>query len=184
MRGLARALAMFGGLLLLALILLTGVSVAGRMANGLGHAAWLLDAAPGVAALLQRLGPVNGDFEIVEAVIAVAIMCFFPWCTLERRHASVDIVTSALPAAVQKAIDCCWDLLLAAVMALLTWRLQEGTRNKFDYGETTSLLEFPLWWSYAATTVAAAVTTFTALVVAWWRLREPMITSDDHGPAA
>ena len=75
---LARMLALLGGLVLVALTIITCISIAGRALISFG------------------LGPVPGDFELVEAGVAFAIFAFLPWCQLNRGHATVDLFTSFL----------------------------------------------------------------------------------------
>ncbi|WP_102107947.1 TRAP transporter small permease [Oceaniglobus roseus] len=163
---LARLMALLGGLVLVALVLLTVVSVAGRGLNTLGHSAFLEQAAPGLAAWLLGLGvgPVNGDFEIVEAGIAFAIFAFLPLCQLRSEHATVDVFTNLLPAPATRALAAFWEMLLALVILVIAWRLGVGFSEKLANGQTTFLLQFPLWWAYGASLLAAAV---AALVAAW-----------------
>ena len=40
------------------------------------------------------LGPVPGDFELVEVGTGFAVFAFLPWCQLKRGHATVDLFTS------------------------------------------------------------------------------------------
>jgi TRAP-type C4-dicarboxylate transport system permease small subunit len=49
------------------------------------------------------------------------------------------------------------DLLMLAVAILLCWRHWLGTVDKYGYGETTFILQFPLWWGYAASLVGAVM---------------------------
>ncbi|MEZ5448706.1 MAG: TRAP transporter small permease subunit [Thiolinea sp.] len=96
---LAHAMAIIGGLALTALILLTCVSILGRSGNTLAHSDWLSSSFPGLTQWLieHGVGPVNGDFELVEAGIAFAIFAFLPICQLRGGHATVDIFTTHLP---------------------------------------------------------------------------------------
>ena len=56
--------ALLGGAVLIVLTLLTVASVSGRALIPLG------------------LGPLPGDFELVEAGVAFAVFAFLPWCQL------------------------------------------------------------------------------------------------------
>lgn len=149
---------MLGGLVLLCLIAVTCLSILGRSANTIGHGDWLAASFPALAGWLVKLGPINGDFEIVEAGVAFAIFAFLPWCTIERGHATVDLFTSKLPDRANQVLALLWDIVYAGVMIVITWRLYEGTQNKIRYGETSFMLEYPIWWGFAACTVAAAIT--------------------------
>lgn len=148
---------MLGGLVLVGLIALTSISILGRSTNTIGHNDWIESTLPNLSAQLIRFGPVNGDFELVEAGVAFAILCFFPWCMIKRGHATVDVFTSFLPAKINQCLALIWDIVFAVVMAVITWRLYEGTMNKMRYTETTLMLEFPVWWAFALCTFASAV---------------------------
>jgi len=87
----ARLMALVGGLVLTSLIILTCVSVIGRGLNSLLHGP-IATIAPALSRRLLELGvgPVNGDFELVEAGIAFAIFAFIPLCQVSSGHATVD----------------------------------------------------------------------------------------------
>lgn len=44
-------------------------------------------------------------------------------------------------------------MLIAAV--LIAWRLYLGMTDKLRYGETTFIMQLPVWWGYAASLVGA-----------------------------
>lgn len=156
---LARALAILGGLALLAVTALTVASITGR------------------AFIRQGLGPVPGDFELVEALTAFAVFAFLPWCQLRRGHATVDVFTRMLPERANRLIDLACEVLMTAVVMLIAWRLWHGLIDKQRYHETTFILQFPLWWSYAAAFAAAAA----GVVVSVWAV--VLRTHELRGPA-
>ncbi len=141
----ARALAFAGGLCLCALIILTVVSVAGRALIGFG------------------LKPVPGDFELVEGGMSFAVFSFLPWCHLRRGNVSVEVFTAGLGAGANRFIDAVSDSLMLAFAVLLAWRHFLGVLDKKAYGETTFILQFPIWWAYAAGMVGAAGLVIVAL---------------------
>ena len=165
MEWLARTTAIVGGLVLCALVLLTSLSVLGRGLNTLAHSTFLETRLPELAGTLLALGvgPILGDFELVEAGIAFAVFCFLPVCQLHRAHASVDVFTRFLPPALQRAVVAFWEIVLTAVILLIAWRLYAGLEGKLRNGETTFLLQFPVWWAYAASFAAAVVACVVAL---------------------
>lgn len=165
---LARAMAALGGLVLTGLVLLTCVSVVGRMLNGGLHSEFAQTLFPDMARRLLDfgIGPVLGDFELVEAGVAFAIFAFLPYCQITRGHASVDIFVSSMPAAVNRIIGVMVDLIFAAVLVLIAHRLYAGMLDKLAYSETTFMLQFPLWWAYAASLAAASVAAFVACFMA------------------
>ncbi|MGJ8605318.1 MAG: TRAP transporter small permease [Marivita sp.] len=162
---LARGMAVLGGVVLTALVVLTCVSVLGRGLNSMGHSDWLIGLSQGAAdgLIAAGVGPVTGDFELVEAGIAFAIFAFLPICQLYAGHATVDVFTSRLSDRVNGWLVAFWDVVLTLVILLITWRLSAGLWDKFGNGETTFLLQFPIWWAYAASFVAALVASVTAI---------------------
>ena len=174
MRALARTTAIVGGMVLSALIVLTCVSIIGRALNTIGHSDVLtgLSQPLAEALLATGVGAVNGDFELLEAGIAFAIFAFLPICQLHGAHATVDVFTSFLPARANRWLIAFWEVVLAAVILLITWRLFVGLQSKMAYGETTFLLQFPVWWAYALSFSAACVAALVSVYCAVMRLVE------------
>lgn len=165
---LAEALALVGGLVLTALIMLICASVLGRGANTFGHSAWLTEHFPHLSEQLisTGIGPVSGDFELVEAGIAFAIFAFLPICQLRAGHASVDIFTSFMPQRFNQFLVAFWECVLAVIIVLISWRLFMGLQDKLNYGETTYMLQFPVWWAYAASFTASLLAAIIAVYCA------------------
>jgi TRAP-type C4-dicarboxylate transport system permease small subunit len=162
---LARAMAILGGIVLTILVVLTCVSVFGRGLNSMGHSDWLTALSQSLAdgLIAAGVGPVTGDFELVEAGIAFSIFAFLPICQLYAGHATVDVFTSRLSDRTNAWLIAFWDCVLTLVIWLITWRLFAGFLDKLGNGETTFLLQFPIWWAYAASFAAAFVASVTAL---------------------
>jgi len=171
---LARYFAQLGGIVLCALVILTCLSIAGRSLNGILHADWMQSLLPGLAATMLDLGvgPINGDFELVEAGMAFSIFAFLPLCQLHGAHASVDVFTSALPLRANRLLRAIIEIVFAAVLLLIAWQLFEGMQSKRNSGQTTFLLEFPVWWSYAVSLVAASMAALVAVYIAAMRVVE------------
>ncbi|PWK62325.1 TRAP transporter small permease [Roseicyclus mahoneyensis] len=169
---LARMMALMGGLVLTALVGLTCLSVLGRGLDRLGHAEGLMGFAPGLAAFLTGFGPVRGDYELVEAGIAFAVFAFLPICQLSAGHASVDLFTGMMSDRVNRFLIAFWEVVLAVVIVVIGWRLFMGFIEKIDNGQTTFLLQFPVWWAYGASFVAAAVAGLVGIYCALARVVE------------
>lgn len=174
MMGLARSLAIVGGIVLSILILLTCASILGRLLNGAFHGGFMQSVAPGFAnwALDMGVGPVNGDFELVEAGVAFAIFCFLPLCQITAGHASVDILANTFSARVNRFLRMVTEIVFAAVLVLIAWKLFDGMMSKKEYGETTFLLQFPIWWAYALSFVASLAAAIVGLYMAGVRTVE------------
>lgn len=170
----ARLMAIVGGIVLTGLIILTCLSVFGRGLNTLGHSALLTGMSQSVADLLISTGvaPISGDFELVEAGVAFAIFAFLPICQLYAAHATVDVFTSTFPKRLQDVLRTFWEVVFALLIVLIAWRLYEGTVSKYSYGETTLLLQFPVWWSYAASLFAAIIAAIVAIYCAFTQVVE------------
>ena len=174
MMALARFMAILGGIVLSLLIVLTCISILGRILNGFLHGDFMESVAPGFAAWMIELGvgPVNGDFELVEAGVAFAIFAFMPLCQITSGHASVDVFTNLLPRGFNRFSRMVIEIVFAAVLVLIAWRLYEGMMSKKSYGETTFLLQFPIWWAYGASYVGAVVAAIVGVYMALVRLFE------------
>ena len=164
---LSRVMAFLGGAVLIILTVVTVVSIVGR------------------GFVFAGLGPVPGDFELVEAGTAFAVFAFLPWCTFNRGHAMVNVFTTRLSPRARGALDLIADILLAIAAVVLAWRLWLGTLDKQSYGETTFILQFPLWWAFAASLAGAAVFVIVSVYMVARRIAElahgPQV-SDAEGP--
>jgi TRAP-type C4-dicarboxylate transport system permease small subunit len=171
---LARGTAVIGGLVLVALVLLTTVSIIGRSLSKALYSDFAESLLGGFAQTLVELGigEVNGSYELLEAGIAFAIFSFFPVCQMYSGHATVDIFTSYLPDRFNRAIIAFWEIVLAACLILICWRLFEGMQRYIGNGETTFFLQFPVWWAYLASFIASVVTCVVAVYCAIMRLAE------------
>jgi len=167
-KGLARALAILGGIVLVIITIITVISITGR------------------AFIWAGLRPVSGDFELVEAGVGFAVFAFLPWCQINRGHATVDIFTSFLPDQVNRHIDIAAEVLMTVAITFIAWRLWFGMQDKIRYSETTFILQFPVWWSFAACMVAAAIAVLVSFYMVGERLAElrtktPAPTTGERG---
>ena len=163
-QSLARLTALAGGLVLLALIVMTTTSVTGRIVG---------------------LGEITGNYEVLEAGIAFAIFSFLPITQLYGAHATVDIFTSFLGNRANRWIAAFWEVVLAAVIILIVLQLYGGMERYVRNGQTTLFLQFPVWWAYAASFAAGVVACITAVYCALARIAEALrgtpILPSEHG---
>lgn len=139
---LCRLLAVSGGVLLLAVAAMVTASV-----------------------LLRWFGanPVPGDFEIVQMAMAIVVFAFLPLCQVRRGNIAVQTFTSALPRVASRALDALWDLVYAAMAALLAYALMLGALDTYANRTETMVLTVPLWPAIA---IAAGLGGFLAIVAA------------------
>lgn len=136
----APVLALAGGFLLVGLAGLVTASVVMRWAGGEG---------------------VNGDFELVQMGLALAVFAFLPLCQAHRGNVMVDTFTTRLPARVQAAIDALWDLVYAGFAAFIAWRLSVGAAEALSSRTTSMVLGLPIHYAIGA---CAAMAAFLALI--------------------
>ena len=145
---LARLFALLGGVVLSLLIVQTCLSIVGRSINSILHNEFMQTTLPGFAngLLSTGIGPINGDFELVEAGMAFVIFAFLPLCQLKGAHASVDIFTSKLPKRANSFLRMIIEIVFAGVIVLIAVQLFSGMMSKLNSGQTTFLLQYPVWW--------------------------------------
>ncbi|MEN8710489.1 MAG: TRAP transporter small permease subunit [Paracoccaceae bacterium] len=168
-RRLSQGLAILGGCVLIGFALVICVSVIGMtvldLAKALGLKAWMKDAG------LGWIGPIQGDYEIVEMGMAWAIFAFLPITTATMAHARVEVMTTSFAGWVQRALDMFWMSVMAAVMIFIAERLFMGLISKLASGDQTFLLQIPLWWGYlgafALSVMVALIEVYCALRRAW-----------------
>ncbi|WP_323771872.1 TRAP transporter small permease [Antarctobacter sp.] len=172
--GLARVMALLGGVVLTLLVLITCISILGRVANTALHSDLMMSVAPGLATWLIDIGvgAIRGSYELVEAGMAFCIFAFLPFCQVTMGHASVDIFTNALPRGVNRFLEFLIASLFAVALVTIAIQLNAGMLRKFSSGQTSLLLEFPIWWAFAASLAGAALAAVTSVYVAVMRLYE------------
>ena len=138
-----RALALAGGALLLVAVVITLVSVIGRYAFN---------------------APVPGDYELVELVCAVGVFLFFPYTQAVGGNIAAEFFTAGLSPRHRRLLDVANDIVFTLVAMLLTWRLAVGFLDKFSTGETTILIQIPLWWAYGVAVVSMFLLSIVCLM--------------------
>lgn len=145
-------LALLGGLLVVGLSLLVTFSIVKRWATNEG---------------------VNGDFELVQMGLALAVFAFLPFCQARRGNIFVDTFTLRLPVRLQRALDGLWDLVFAGIAGLLAWRLALGARDAFTSATSSMVLGLPIGYAIAACAAMAGLLALVCLATALERFRSP-----------
>lgn len=147
----AAALAVAGGLIMVALALLVTASVLGR---------WLLGR------------EITGAFEVVQVGLAVAAFLFLPICQLRNQNIIVDSFTTHLSPRLRGGLDAFWALAYAGIALVLAWRLSIGASETIRSQMVTPMLRFPYGWGMAVGTVALCFLALVSVIVAMRHLRE------------
>ncbi len=151
---LSKALTIVSGVLLIAAIALTCISIVGRSLIPIG------------------LSSLPGDYELVEMLCGLAVFAFMPYCQLKKGNISVDLFVTNLGHKAMTWTQLLGDIVITGLVAVLAWRHGAGTFAKYDYEETTFILEFPIWVPYAAALLLLILTAVTSLFTVWRDIRE------------
>jgi TRAP-type C4-dicarboxylate transport system permease small subunit len=117
--------------------------------------------------------PIDGDVELTQFGIALAISLGLPWCQLRRANIIVDFFTQKASDSAQRRLDAAGALLLALMCALLAWRTAAGAIAVREAHETSMILSLPMWWAYVSLAPGLALAAAIAVVQALALLLEP-----------
>ncbi len=137
--GLRYALSAIPGVLVLLMMAVTTVDVAGRY-------------------FLNR--PLPGAFEVTEMAMALVIFAGLSLAAGRREHITVNLLEARLPPAVRRWQAVAGDLLCAAVMAVMTWRIAARAAHLVSTGEkllVTGVLRGYVAWAMAALSAVAVI---------------------------
>ncbi len=132
----SRGLALFGGAVILAVAIMTSISVSGRFSLSM---------------------PIPGDIEFIELGTSTAVFAFLPYCQLMRGNVIVDFFMTRAPIRAKTLMDALGCLLYLIAGVLLTWRLIYGGIDMYKYSELTLTLGIPRWLSFPYATLCMAV---------------------------
>jgi TRAP-type C4-dicarboxylate transport system permease small subunit len=149
---LAKACAIAAGVLLTVITLMTCVSLVGRNTTG-----WTI----------------VGDFELSGFAAGAAIALFLPWCQWRRGNIIVDFFTARASDATNARLERAGALLLAACMALLTWRTAIGGLSAWKSQASSMMLGLPEWVVYCGIVPPLALTAVIGLVQALRGFEDP-----------
>ena len=135
-------MAILGGIIMLLLAIMTVVSIIGRAAFGVA---------------------VEGDYELVEAGLGIAVFLFLPECHLHKGHVVVDIFTGHCSEAVQEKLEGLGEILFVVASVVLAWRLTIAGFEAYEYLEQSMILEIPLWIVYVPGVISMVLVAINAL---------------------
>lgn len=155
LRAASKGLAILGGLVFVAQVAMSIVSIVGRKL-------WSL--------------PVPGDVEMLQMSAAFATASFFAWCHLQRGDVRVDFFTRSLPPAAVHALDGLGSLLVAVFGFVIAWRTGAGALSLKEAGETSTILEWPMWLAQMAMVPGFALLGLAGLYMCsmHWRGKLPL----------
>jgi TRAP-type mannitol/chloroaromatic compound transport system permease small subunit len=120
----AKWTAIAGGLVFVAIVVMSVVSIVGRKVAS---------------------APVPGDVELLQLCAAFASATFFAYTHLVHGDVKVDFFTTRLSPAKRAFLDATGSLLVGLFGALIAWRAWAGAMTVKEAGETSAILELPVW---------------------------------------
>jgi TRAP-type C4-dicarboxylate transport system permease small subunit len=124
----AKWFAFTGGLIFIGLVIMSIISIVGRKLFNL---------------------PVPGDVEVLQMFAAFASATFFAYCHLMHGEVKVDFFTAKISSTKRSFLDAGGSLLVGLVGALLAWRSWVGAMSLKEAGESSAILEVPVWIAQA-----------------------------------
>jgi TRAP-type mannitol/chloroaromatic compound transport system permease small subunit len=124
----SKSAAICGGLVFVALVVMSLVSIVGRKLFAL---------------------PVPGDVEVLQMCAAFASSAFFAYCHLVGGDVKVDFFTHNLAPRKVALLDAVGSVLVGSFGALLAWRTGAGAWAIKEVGETSAVLGWPVWVAQA-----------------------------------
>jgi TRAP-type C4-dicarboxylate transport system permease small subunit len=129
--------------------------------------------------------PIQGDVELTQFGVALAISLCLPWCQLRGANIIVDFFTQSVSYRTRGRLDAVGAMLLAVFAGLLAWRAAAGAFSVAEAGETTMILDVPMWISYAVLAPGLALTALVAVLQAlvMWQGRPAVYPFDGRDEA-
>lgn len=128
--------ALFGGAVLVGLVLMTAASVTAN---------WIINQ------------PIPGDFEIVKLGIAVAAFAFLPYAQMTHANVTVDIFTTWASKRLVAVMTLGASLIALSFSVLLLWRMSLGMLDYMKYEEFTPIVSIPIWTVFPPILISLAL---------------------------
>ena len=148
----------------------------------LSACAWLAVALVTVVDVIGRWAfsmPIYGGYEWVKLFMAIGIFLSIPGVVLRRRQVTVNLLSHAMSARYRKHWADVGAILGAVCFAMVAFALWNLARSYLRSGETTTLLELPLWTVAAFMTVMSGFIAFCSVLSI--RTGEPEEEREDIG---
>lgn len=113
-----------GAICLMAMALLTGADIIGRLNNC----------------------PIFGSEELVTILATLALALSLPYAHTQRSHIGVEILIRLFPKRTRQRIKLCTDIAALALFSVVTWRMALYAGTIKDSGELSMNLELPEYY--------------------------------------
>jgi TRAP-type C4-dicarboxylate transport system permease small subunit len=147
--GLARAVitawALFGGLIIVALVLLTATSAVMNLVIG---------------------RPILGDFELTKHGVAIAAFAFLPYCQLTYSNVTVDVFTERASERARSLMALFASIIAVIVAVVLLRQMWFGMWDYIRYPESMVSIRIPLWTAFPPALLSLVLLFVAAVITA------------------
>lgn len=133
---LAAALALAGGVLILAIMIVTSLNVGAFALDRIAR--WFGSTVPALP----------GYEDFVRLAISCAALMFLPYCQARRGHVAVDLFVSRLSPALRQGLDRCWSVAIVLLAAFLAFWMVQGMLETRADRALSPVLSWPEWPFY------------------------------------
>lgn len=137
--------ALCGGLVLIALVLLTAASALSNL-------------------FFNK--PFPADYDMVKHFVAISAFTFLPYCQITYGNVTVDIFTERASDRAKAAMIVLSSVIAAGLAVLLFHQMWYGMLDYMEYRETMIWIRIPLWTAFPPALVSFALVFVAALITA------------------
>ncbi|WP_275864491.1 TRAP transporter small permease [Vibrio sp. CAU 1672] len=114
--------------------------------------------------------PVTGSVELTELLLGALIFSTMPLVTWRKEHISVDLTDSIIPKNIKNIRDMGFDLVVAASLAVIGFKVWELAGRALMYDEMTEYLEIPTHYFVSFLAISCWLTAITSVVLVVTRI--------------
>ena len=107
--------------------------------------------------------PLHSATELTRILMAIVVFCGLPVACMREEHITVDLLDSFSPKSIINVRQAIMNLIAAAAMAGVGWRVQALAFRAMEYGDTTEFLQIPLHYINFFISVMSIVTALALL---------------------
>lgn len=92
--------------------------------------------------------PIDGAFDITEYLMVVIFAFALPYCTIQKDHVKVDILTGRFPKKVSILLDVATTLISLVLFWIVTWQSLHSAVNQYNSKIVSSVMQIPRYPFY------------------------------------
>ena len=88
--------------------------------------------------------PLHSATELTRILMAIVVFCGLPVACMREEHITVDLLDGISPKSIINVRQAIMNLIAAAAMLGVAWRVQALAFRAMEYGDTTEFLRLPV----------------------------------------